>query len=57
MPAYMAECSPASLRGLITAQLQGQIVLAQLVAAIVNYRTSTLTSNLGWRLSIGELAL
>ena len=53
MPSYMAECAPASLRGMVTAQLQMQIVVAQLVASGVNYGTSTIKSNAGWRISIG----
>ncbi|TVY89535.1 High-affinity glucose transporter [Lachnellula willkommii] len=53
MPAFMAECAPASLRGMITSQLQGQIVTAQLIATVVNYKTSTIHSNNGWRIYVG----
>lgn len=53
MPAFMAECAPPSLRGMVTAQLQMQIVIAQLVASAINYGTSTIKSNAGWRISIG----
>ncbi|KAI5455613.1 general substrate transporter [Mariannaea sp. PMI_226] len=53
MPAFMAECAPACLRGMVTSQLQMQIVVAQLVASGVNYGTSTIRSNAGWRISIG----
>lgn len=55
MPAFMAECAPAILRGMVTTQLQLQIVVAQLVAAAINYRTSTIKSNAGWRISVGEI--
>lgn len=54
MPAFMAECAPACLRGMVTAQLQMQIVVAQLVASAVNFGTSTIKSNAGWRISVGE---
>lgn len=54
MPAFMAECAPAVLRGMVTSQLQLQIAVAQLVASAVNYRTSTNTSNTGWEISIGK---
>ncbi|CZR58867.1 uncharacterized protein PAC_08759 [Phialocephala subalpina] len=53
MPAFMAECAPAILRGMVTTQLQLQIVVAQLVAAAINYRTSTSKSDAGWRISVG----
>ncbi|KAE8443606.1 hypothetical protein EG329_001539 [Mollisiaceae sp. DMI_Dod_QoI] len=53
MPAFMAECAPAILRGMVTTQLQLQIAIAQLVAAAINYRTSTIKSNAGWRISVG----
>jgi SP family sugar:H+ symporter-like MFS transporter len=53
MPAFMAECAPASLRGMVTSQLQMQIVVAQLVASAVNYGTSTIKTNAGWRISVG----
>lgn len=54
MPAFMAECAPAVLRGMVTSQLQLQIAIAQLVASAVNYGTSTDNSNAGWEISIGE---
>ncbi|OAQ77760.1 sugar transporter protein [Purpureocillium lilacinum] len=53
MPAYMAECAPACLRGMVTSQLQMQIVVAQLVASGVNYGTSTIKTDAGWRISVG----
>lgn len=53
MPAFMAECAPASLRGMITVQLQGQIVTAQLIASVINYATSADPTNAGWRASVG----
>ncbi|KAH8799679.1 hypothetical protein F5884DRAFT_863287 [Xylogone sp. PMI_703] len=53
MPAFMAECAPAVLRGMVTTQLQMQIVVAQLVASGVNHGTSTINTNAGWRISIG----
>ncbi|KAF8859684.1 hypothetical protein BDZ45DRAFT_742015 [Acephala macrosclerotiorum] len=43
MPAFMAECAPAILRGMVTTQLQLQIVVAKLFAAAINYRTSTIS--------------
>lgn len=55
MPAFMAECAPACLRGMVTAQLQMQIVVAQLVASGVNYGTSTIKTNAGWQISIGKI--
>lgn len=54
MPAFMAECAPASLRGMVTSQLQMQIVVAQLVASAVNFGTSKSTGDAGWRISLGE---
>lgn len=54
MPAFMAECAPAILRGMVGTQLQMQIVVAQLVASGVNYGTSTIKSDAGWRISVGE---
>ena len=53
MPAFMAECAPACLRGMVTAQLQMQIVIAQLVASGVNYGTSRIKTDAGWQISIG----
>ncbi|KAJ6437393.1 MFS transporter, SP family, sugar:H+ symporter [Purpureocillium lavendulum] len=53
MPAYMAECAPASLRGMVTSQLQMQIVVAQLVASAVNFGTSRIKTDAGWRISVG----
>ena len=54
MPAFMAECAPPILRGMVTSQLQLQIVVAQLVASAVNFGTSTVDSNAGWRISVGK---
>lgn len=54
MPAFMAECAPAVLRGMVTSQLQLQITVAQLVASAINFGTSTIKSNAGWRISVGE---
>lgn len=54
MPAYMAECAPACLRGMMAAQLQMQIVVAQLIASAVNFAVSEFKSDVGWRTSIGK---
>ncbi|KAI9735050.1 MAG: hypothetical protein M1818_006627 [Claussenomyces sp. TS43310] len=53
MPAFMAECTPTMLRGMVMAQLQLQIAVAQLVAAVINFGTSTINSDVGWRTYIG----
>lgn len=53
MPAFLAECAPAILRGMVGTQLQLQIVAAQVVASAVNYGTSTSATDAGWRASIG----
>lgn len=54
MPAFMAECAPACLRGMVSTQLQMQIVVAQLVASAINFGTSTIKSDKGWMISIGK---
>ena len=55
MPAFMAECAPAVLRGLVGSQLQLQIVTAQVVASAVSYATSTNPTDAGWRTAVGEV--
>lgn len=52
-PIYQAECAPAELRGLITANLQFQIAFGQLVASLVNFGTQNIKGDSSWRIPIG----
>ncbi|KAK0653625.1 High-affinity glucose transporter HXT2 [Lasiodiplodia hormozganensis] len=52
IPAYMAEIAPPSLRGLISSQLQIQIVFSQLVASGINYGTANIPNNNSWRIPV-----
>lgn len=52
-PIYMGECSPPSLRGLISSTIQFQIAFGQLIASLINLRTQTFTTDVSWRLPVG----
>ncbi|KFX96367.1 hypothetical protein V490_03371 [Pseudogymnoascus sp. VKM F-3557] len=52
-PIYQAECAPAELRGLISATIQFQIALGQLIASLVNFGTQNMKGDISWRIPIG----
>ncbi len=53
VPVYLGEVSPGPLRGMMAGTLQLMIIFGQLVASLVNYGTQHISSDAGWRLSVG----
>lgn len=54
LPTYLAETSPAELRGWVSAQIQFMLVFGVLVAGLVNLGTSRIDTNASWRISTGS---
>ncbi|CAK0787208.1 hypothetical protein CVIRNUC_010424 [Coccomyxa viridis] len=56
-PLYLSEMAPAHLRGSINICFQLATAIGILVANCLNYGTSHLADNIGWRLSLGLTGL
>ena len=52
VPIYLAECAPPDLRGLIGSQVQFQINMAIMIAAIVNFGASHVKGPTQWRITV-----
>ncbi|KAH7031681.1 general substrate transporter [Microdochium trichocladiopsis] len=53
IPAYVAEVAPAELRGMLVSLMHLQIVLGNIIASVINTRTSKIDSNSSWLIPIG----
>ncbi|XP_074581860.1 sugar transport protein MST6-like [Curcuma longa] len=53
VPLYLAEMAPMKIRGTLNISFQLMITIGIFVAHLVNYGTSKINGNLGWRLSLG----
>jgi SP family xylose:H+ symportor-like MFS transporter len=56
-PMYIAEISPARLRGRLVALFQFNIVTGILIAFLSNYLIDTFTENYSWRWMLGVMAI
>lgn len=57
MPLYLAEMAPMKIRGTLNISFQMMITVGIFVAHLVNYGTSNINGDLGWRLSLGLAAV
>jgi len=53
IPAYVAEVAPAELRGLLVGLMHLQIVLGNIIASVINARTSKIDSKSSWMIPVG----
>ncbi|KAG6512055.1 sugar transport protein MST7-like [Zingiber officinale] len=57
VPLYLAEMAPMKIRGTLNISFQMMITVGIFVAHLVNYGTSNINGDLGWRLSLGLAAV
>ncbi|KAK1305280.1 Sugar carrier protein C [Acorus calamus] len=53
VPLYLSEMAPAKLRGMLNFGFQFMVTIGILAANIINYDTSKIKSDKGWRISLG----
>ncbi|EAU34443.1 predicted protein [Aspergillus terreus NIH2624] len=53
-PIYQSECSPPSLRGMISSTIQFQILLGQVISSLVNLGTSHMDTDAAWQIPVGN---
>ncbi|KAF9888774.1 hypothetical protein FE257_008350 [Aspergillus nanangensis] len=53
VPIYQAECSPATIRGLVSSAIQLQIVVGLIVASVVTLGTSDMNTDAAWQIPVG----
>ncbi|XP_020576754.1 sugar transport protein 11-like [Phalaenopsis equestris] len=57
VPVYLSEMAPAKYRGTLNIGFQLMITIGILAANLINYATSKLQGNIGWRVSLGLAAV
>ncbi|KAK1324480.1 Sugar transport protein 1 [Acorus calamus] len=57
VPLYLSEMAPAKLRGMLNIGFQLMITIGTLAANLINYATSKIKSDEGWRISLGLAAV